>query len=560
MPTNVVLYSVGIAIAAVGLLGWVVYLNNRHSSTNRTFFYFSLVSIFWNLSNFFVNKVTDSSLGLLFVRLNIFFAVWYSFLLFRLFYVFPSETADLSPKTKKLLTPFIAAVSVLTLTPLVLGKVISFDQQGHIAKISNGPAIPIFGITTISLISLAVFFLLRKTRRATGNSRVQLQFVGAGAVITFTLHIIFNLIFPALLQNSQYISLGALFTFPFIFFTSYAILRHNLLNVKVLTTEITSFLVLALTFIEIIVSKTTLEIVLRSVLFAVLLLFSFILIRSVRREVEQRVELASVNNKLGLANEHLKELDQAKSEFVSIASHQLRTPMTGIMGYLSMMTQGDFGKIKPEHQKILVDLLAESQRMIRLINQFLNVSKIEAGRFSYNKAPVQLEELIEREIKETQKAAVDKGLKIIPKLPSRPLPKAVADADKLQDVILNLIDNAIKYTDKGTLTVGAEQLGDQLHFFVKDTGIGIKHEDTPELFNKFVRGSGIAQIHPDGSGLGLFIAKSIIDAHGGRIWADSEGEGQGSTFQFTIPINSPVGPAPTSGRDAAAHIVKPQST
>ena len=235
-----------------------------------------------------------------------------------------------------------------------------------------------------------------------------------------------------------------------------------------------------------------------------------------------------------------EEVDRMKSEFISLASHQLRTPMTGIMGYLSMMTSGDFGKIAPEHKKILDELLTESQRMIRLINQFLNVSKIEAGKFTYTKNDVQIEDLVVREIKELNKAATDKKLKIIPKLPKEKLPMIIADADKLQDVILNLIDNAIKYTAEGTITVGVERQGDQIHFFVKDTGIGIRPEDAHELFNKFVRGSGIAQIHPDGSGLGLFIAKSIIDSHGGRIWADSDGTGKGSTFQFTLPISAPV--------------------
>lgn len=256
----------------------------------------------------------------------------------------------------------------------------------------------------------------------------------------------------------------------------------------------------------------------------------------VSRNLKLFDQIRRANEQLEQANKHLQQLDQAKSEFVSIASHQLRTPMTGIMGYLSMMTSGDFGKIAPEHKKILFDLLSESQRMIRLINQFLNVSKIEAGKFTYAQNPVQLETLIEREVKEVAKAAKDKGLKLVMKIPKKKLPIVTADGDKLEDVILNLVDNAIKYTAQGTIAVGVEQLGDQVHFYVKDSGIGIKKEDAGELFNKFVRGTGIAQIHPDGSGLGLFIAKSIIDAHGGRIWAESNGEGKGSTFQFTIPI------------------------
>lgn len=244
------------------------------------------------------------------------------------------------------------------------------------------------------------------------------------------------------------------------------------------------------------------------------------------------------NTGLAEANAHLKELDQAKSEFVSIASHQLRTPMTGIMGYLSMLTAGDFGKVVPKHNKILVDLLAESQRMIRLINQFLNVSKIEAGKLTYTKAPIQVESLIEREIREVSKMAADKGLKIIAHPPAKPLPLTMADGDKIQDVILNLMDNAIKYTTSGSVTISAEQQEQNIHVMIQDTGIGIKQGDALNLFNKFVRGSGIAQLHPDGSGLGLFYAKSIIDAHGGRIWVESAGEGKGSIFQFTIPIVS----------------------
>lgn len=283
----------------------------------------------------------------------------------------------------------------------------------------------------------------------------------------------------------------------------------------------------------------------------------------VARNLQLFQQLRVTNDQLGVANEHLKELDQAKSEFVSIASHQLRTPMTGIMGYLSMMTQGDFGKMAPEHAKILTDLLAESQRMIRLINQFLNVSKIEAGRFSYTLGPVQIDDLIQREIKELTKNATDKGLKLTYTPPKIPLPVVNADGDKLQDVVLNLIDNAIKYTAKGGIRVSAETIdqpggaGQVVHVMVKDTGIGIQHEDAPALFSKFVRGSGIAQIHPDGSGLGLFIAKSIVDSHGGRIWVESEGEGKGSTFQFTIPVTPPPGVEPHP-LNASAHVVKPR--
>ncbi|MFH2097407.1 MAG: ATP-binding protein [bacterium] len=248
-------------------------------------------------------------------------------------------------------------------------------------------------------------------------------------------------------------------------------------------------------------------------------------------------EVQVINRDLEEANVHLRQLDQAKSEFVSIASHQLRTPMTGIMGYLSMMVQGDFGKMKPEHTKLLDNLLSESQRMIRLINLFLNVSKIESGKLSLSKQPTKITDLIEQQIKDQIKPAETKGLVLKYQKP-KALPAIDMDADKMSNVIQNLIDNAIKYTERGQITIRAFQTDGQVQVEVKDTGVGIKKEVAPELFKKFVRGSGIAQINPDGSGLGLFIAKSIVEMHGGKIWASSEGENKGSTFAFTIPIKN----------------------
>jgi signal transduction histidine kinase len=261
----------------------------------------------------------------------------------------------------------------------------------------------------------------------------------------------------------------------------------------------------------------------------------------VARNIKLFEQIRFTNNQLAEANRHLQALDQAKSEFVSIASHQLRTPMTGIMGYLSMMVGGDFGAVKPEHAKILKELLSESQRMIRLINLFLNVSKIEAGKFTIDLEPTSLSAIIEHEVGELTKEAMDKGLKLIFKHPAKPLPTMNVDADKLQDVLLNLIDNAIKYTQRGSVTVAVKELPDSVRVEVKDSGIGIKPEEARELFNKFVRGSGIAQIHPDGSGLGLFIAKRVVEAHGGRIGVESDGVGKGSTFYFELPKSAAQG-------------------
>lgn len=250
-----------------------------------------------------------------------------------------------------------------------------------------------------------------------------------------------------------------------------------------------------------------------------------------------KLEVQRATTKLREANKYLKDLDKAKSEFMSIASHQLRTPLTGIRGYLSMLDEGDYGPIEPKKAGIIKQVLDASTRLTRLVDIFLNVSRIENNRFILNLEPTQMEDIIDKEVFELSIPATNKGLQLIWKKPKKKLPLVNVDRDKIKDVVLNLIDNAIKYTEKGSISVivEAKENNTIVHVKIKDTGVGIDPEDAKKLFNKFVRGSGIARIQPDGSGLGLFIGKKITEAHGGQIWVESDGLGQGSTFQFTLP-------------------------
>lgn len=247
-------------------------------------------------------------------------------------------------------------------------------------------------------------------------------------------------------------------------------------------------------------------------------------------------EVKRATEDLRIANEHLKELDTAKSEFISIASHQLRTPLTGIMGYLSMMVAGDFGKIDPVQLKILSDVYGASHRLIRIVNIFLNVSRIEAGRFYLDYKQVTFDSVVDEIVMELKPTATKKGITLEVDPSVKAIGNVTVDPDKLKDVCLNLVDNAIKYSQSGTISVSAKKEGLNVHCFVHDQGVGIDPEEAKRLFSKFVRGTGIARVQPNGSGLGLFIAKKVVEEHAGKIWVESEGEGKGSTFQFVIPI------------------------
>lgn len=259
----------------------------------------------------------------------------------------------------------------------------------------------------------------------------------------------------------------------------------------------------------------------------------------VYRNVKLYQELEGANKELQQANFHLMQLDKAKSEFLSIASHQLRTPVSAIKGYLSMMIEGDFGVVKPEQKKIITDVFESASRLARTINVFLNVSRIEAGRFKLTKAPIDMNTVTEGVIKELKQQAAIKNVKLEWLPPAKPC-TIIVDGDKVREVVLNLVDNSIKYTQEGFVRVTQDMTPTEFHFQVTDSGMGILPEEVGTLFKKFVRGTGVAQVNTSGSGLGLYIAQRVVKEHGGKIWVESPGVGKGSTFQFTIPIETVI--------------------
>lgn len=249
-----------------------------------------------------------------------------------------------------------------------------------------------------------------------------------------------------------------------------------------------------------------------------------------------KIEIKKATQKLKEANIYLQQLDQVKTEFISVASHQLRTPLSSLKGYLSMLLEGDFGRIKPKQKKILEDLFENTNRLIRLVNLMLNISRIEAGRLELEKKPTQIESLIEEILRIFIPIARRKKLKLKFEKSSTSLPFIMLDSDKIKDVISNLLDNAIKYTPQGEITVKTKREKSKIIFSIQDTGIGITERECGGLFKKFSRGSRAKELHTGGTGLGLFIVEKIIEAHGGKIWVESEGEGKGSIFSFSLPI------------------------
>lgn len=233
-----------------------------------------------------------------------------------------------------------------------------------------------------------------------------------------------------------------------------------------------------------------------------------------------------------------KEISRMKTEFVSIAAHQLRTPLSAIKWSLHMILDGDVGKVSSEQVEFLEKAYQSNERMIILINDLLNISRIEEGRFIYNKEEHSLEKVIEDIINLSDGLSKKKKVKLIFEKPKKKLPKVKIDKEKIKLVIQNLIDNGIIYNKiGGKVTISLDYDKIFMYVIIEDTGIGISNLQYDRIFSKFFRADNAVKSDAEGTGLGLFICKNIIEAHGGKINFKSKKD-KGSTFTFSLPIKS----------------------
>ncbi|MDP3958137.1 MAG: ATP-binding protein [bacterium] len=255
-------------------------------------------------------------------------------------------------------------------------------------------------------------------------------------------------------------------------------------------------------------------------------------------EVDKKNQLlVKREEELTLVNERLRELDKAKSEFISVAAHQLRTPLSAIKWTLSLLIDENSGNLTPEQRGLLMKGYESNERIINLINEMLVVTRIESGKVEYTFTPIHLEDLIENALLDFAGQAHVRKMKLAFDKPKTALPYVEADPEKLRGVIQNLIENAVRYTpDGGTVAIAAAAENGDIKVSVKDSGIGIPLRQQSSIFNKFFRADNAVKMQTEGSGLGLFVARSIIEKHGGKIWFESA-EGAGTTFYFSIPAS-----------------------
>ena len=532
---NLDLLSVGITIAGIGILGFTVYFNNPRSITNRSFLLFSIISILWGVVNYINYNINSEFFILWSLRLVIFFAVWHVFSLYQLIYVFPKEKSVFSRKYKYILIPITTFISILNLTPLVFSRVSNLAAIGKVSTVEKGPAILLFIGFVLSLIIGSFYLLVKKYRKAKEFDKNKFKFIFIGILITFFLIINFNFILPALFDYNRFIPLGALFIFPFVAFASYAIFRRGLLNIKTVATEILAFILTVVTFLEILFATEISQIVFRSSIFILVLIFGILLIKSVIIEVKQREKIEDLAKNLKKANDDLTYANERQEDLIHFITHQVKGFFTKSKYIFSALLEGDYGRLEGKMEAIAKEGLRSDNDGVAMVQDVLNAASVKSGLMKYSKAILDFKALVLSVILDQEKNAHDKKLSFETNIVGEDF-KMSGDEFQLKHVIKNLIDNSIKYTPSGKITVSLSKTDGRILFSVKDTGVGLTKEDKERLFTEGGKGKNSQKINVDSTGFGLFIAKSIIEAHTGKIWAESEGEGRGSEFWVELGV------------------------
>ena len=520
------------------LFGTVI-LHSRKRLVETFFAVFALAVGCWSFATFLaVSPIVSfeyfkvgAILHYVFGNLVFLFLFWFSF-----YFPYPSNTKNV-PVLITLVDVAILYFVVFTnflfssfFDSTLLDNRIIFNYNGYLA----------IAIITIGMFIFSQFNLLIKRLQVTSLDAVRAYYIFLGTSITGATGLITNLILPAY-GNFSLFYIGPIITTPlFVGVMIYTILQYKLFNLKVVAAEIFTALLVVVSVFNLLSAKTQSDFLIQLATLSVAVIFGYFLIRSVYQEVRAKEEIERLAGDLEKANDELKKLDAAKSEFISLAGHQLRAPLTAIKGYASMVLEGSFGKIEESVHEALRRVIISADHLVKLAADLLDLSRIEAGKFKYSFTSLDFSEVIVRGLKELEEVSKEKGVAIEFKDENKDKLKVKADADKMHEIVINLVDNALKYTKEGPVVVKLEAISQstdkKLRLSVRDKGIGVPKEELQKLFTKFARTEAAKKVRPEGMGLGLYFVKKIAEDHGGRAWAESDGLNKGSTFIVELPV------------------------
>ncbi|MEK7612102.1 MAG: ATP-binding protein [Patescibacteria group bacterium] len=517
-------------VAAFGIffLGSIVYFHDRKSFSNVLFFLISLSTVFWSLANYFSLNF-DPERVLFWIRMVLFFAAPHA-VLFSLFaHNFPNSKILIDKKILISSLVLLVLTMAATLSPFVFSNV-EFD--GNRVVPIPGPLMPLFALVVLGSLISGIFLIIKKYVKAKSSEKMQWRMMLIGVLTSYLFLIVTNFVLVIFFKNTSFVIFGPLYMLPTIIGMTYAILRHRLLNVKTIATEVLIFIILSISLFDIFTAKEATEIIMKIAIFITFFIFGLFLVRSVLREVEQREKLELLTKELEEKNEKLALADKIKSEFLGFAAHQVKSPMAVVKGYATLIFDGTLGPVSEEIKNKAHKIKETADRLIALVTNLLDMRKMEEGKLEIRFAPMDVSKLLREMVEEYKIVGKEKGLDVQFET-NKELIEIEGDEQKLRQVFQNLIDNSIKYTPKGYVKISVKDEGQQILVTLQDSGRGMSQELQRKLFQQFVRDEKTKN-QVDGTGLGLYLAKQIVLAHHGEIKGFSAGENMGSTFTVRL--------------------------
>lgn len=385
--------------------------------------------------------------------------------------------------------------------------------------------------------SAVLWSLIKKYRLSEGIFKTQTRDMLAVFAISATIFASLIFFYPGLSNIYDLFFFGYISIAFGAFGVGLLLVKYNFWSIEIIVVKFLTFTTIFILLIRFFFSDSFSGVIFNTVLTIAIILASLLLIENTKQEIKTRDKISLLLYEVNEAKKRLTILDKKKSEFLAIASHHLRDPLTAIKGYSSMIIDGSFGEVSPFVLDAVIKIFESSKRLITTISDFMEISDIESGDIKYSLADTDMKKLVLDVVNEMKLSAKHTGTTLDAMIDEDYKSYVVvADQGKIRQVISSLVDNAIKYASQKEITILLSKNPDETKVIlsISDNGMGMSKGTLEKIFKKFNRADGINKVYTEGLGLGLYVAKEVIEAHKGRIWAVSEGEGTGSTFYVEL--------------------------
>lgn len=535
--------TVGLASAAFFnlMLFFIIIFNNKNTRNSYYFSGFIFSMFIWVTTTLFYYLLYGNTL-LINTHLIYFAPPFIPVFMILFTETFPKEKFSYS---KKISIPFFILPLITSTIALIPGAVIQnvVLAENGLKVIKYGPLYFLYFIQIAVYFTAVVYLMVRRYFILKGIERRQVEAIFLVLITGSLVGVFTSLIMPTY-GNFSLFWVGSFYSGYLAVAAFYGIIKYGLFDIKLVATQFVTFFLWLFMIVKIVFNQSDTDRFIDLVLLVLIIISGYLFIKTVKKEITLRekddllvTDVTVLNQKLEKTNVQLKELDQKKSEFMSLATHQLRAPLTAMKGYSSMILDGTFGKINnPEIEDAVNKISRSTTDLTMIVEDYLNISRIEQGSMRYNFSVLNTVNILKEVIENVKNTADRMGLIINFNYDPSMEYKVNVDEGKIKQVFLNIIDNAIKYTPEGQINIFINKTEkDKILVKIEDTGVGINPEVLPNLFNKFVRAPDSSKINILGTGLGLYVAGQILKAHDGRAWAESQGKDKGSKFYVELP-------------------------